>query len=58
MKLDENGEPLPQRSCNLCRYWKIDFVGRPGRLYRGDATFRKGSDHSGKGKTLRNHRRG
>lgn len=29
---------------------------RPGRLTRQEKKYRQGKDHSGKGKTLRNHR--
>jgi hypothetical protein len=49
---------IPKEVSNLSKYRKRDDVGRPGRLSRGEKSYRNGKTHTGKGKTLRNKRKG
>lgn len=49
----DQAEPIS----NLSKYHKPDTVGRKGRLYRGEKKYRNHRTHTGKGVTLRSHRK-
>lgn len=40
------------------KHHKPEINGRVGRLYRAESRYRRTKTHEGKGKTLRDHRRG
>lgn len=55
MKIDPEA-PDPKQPSNMSKYYKVDEVGRIGRLYRGEKKYHLSKTHTGKGKTLRDHR--
>ncbi len=55
--LDETPEPTVKRPKSGCKSHKREINARPGRLYFADKNYGKTRTHTGKGTTLRSHRK-
>lgn len=54
----ETPEPKILQPRNGSKYHKREENARPGRWSRGEKKYRKSKTHTGKGTTLRTHRKG
>lgn len=56
--LEETPELKVKQVRGHSKHYKPEFNPRPGRLYRAEKKYRQTKTHTGKGKTLRTHRKG